>query len=667
MSRTRPSLVDELWLETLERSFAQHAEGADHIDVAKLQIALGLRSEYLARRVLLRFDQDGDGLISRQEFVAGVRKLILGTDSEKLRFVFQLHDEDGNGFIGPTELLRMISLGLAEDEVVTDPDEPRRLAHLLFVMADLNRDGQISFEEFETLARAHPQVLQKMTRSEASWISPNEDLLARLERPRDPRARRIGRLLENRWHGLTFLLLWLLSTAAVFVASWSTSAAEAGCPLPVRIGRGFGACLNWNGALILVPVMRRLLTWVRASWLGRAIPIDEALGFHRLVGHSLVAFGFLHAAAFTYSYTLGHPSSSLGRLLLLTGPGVTGVVLLVVLAVMWSFSRTAVRRSSRFELFYFTHLLYLVWFAVAVIHAPSFIPWVALPLLGWAVEQVLRRRQRARSSVVLSAQALRSGVTRLELERPANFPQRAGDYLFLCIPAIARHEWHPFTISSAPESPTLSVHVRSLGNWTSALRRRVEQDHATGASEPLLAQLDGAYGSPSTEIFESRFAVLIGAGIGVTPFASVLESLVLRANGKSEQPCRLQKVHFFWLNRDQYSFEWFDALLSQLESADHAHLLDVHICMTGGHTGASSAGLEIARDLLHAVGQRDVVTGLRALTQMGHPDWVSVLQQIAEQHAPEAVDVYFCGPAGLARKVRAAAARAGMRFRQEQF
>ena len=28
---------------------------------------------------------------------------------------------------------------------------------------------------------------------------------------------------------------------------------------------------------------------------------------------------------------------------------------------------------------------------------------------------------------------------------------RAGDYIFVLIPAIAKYEWHPFTISSAPE------------------------------------------------------------------------------------------------------------------------------------------------------------------------------------------------------------------------
>ena len=48
-----------------------------------------------------------------------MRKLIFGSERDKLLFAFQLHDDDGDGFIGPTELFRMIALGLAEDDVVT--------------------------------------------------------------------------------------------------------------------------------------------------------------------------------------------------------------------------------------------------------------------------------------------------------------------------------------------------------------------------------------------------------------------------------------------------------------------------------------------------------------------------------------------------------------------
>ena len=52
---------------------------------------------------------------------------------------------------------------------------------------------------------------------------------------------------------------------------------------------------------------------------------------------------------------------------------------------------------------------------------------------------------------------------------------------------------------------------------------------------------------------------------------------------------------------------------------------------------------------------------------MGQPDWERMLYLIREQHAPEPVDVYFCGPPGLATKLRPICARLGMTFREEKF
>lgn len=92
--------------------------------------------------------------------------------------------------------------------------------------------------------------------------------------------------------------------------------------------------------------------------------------------------------------------------------------------------------------------------------------------------------------------------------------------------------------------------------------------------------IDGPYGAPSSHIFRAQHAVLIATGIGVTPFASILQSIMHRY-WKARHTCprcnfewsseipqsimNLRKVDFFWINRDQRSFEWFVNLLSQLE------------------------------------------------------------------------------------------------------
>ena len=62
-----------------------------------------------------------------------------------------------------------------------------------------------------------------------------------------------------------------------------------------------------------------------------------------------------------------------------------------------------VRRSARFELFYFTHLLYVVWLGLAIAHAPSFLLYAGVPIAGFVVEQILRLVRRGKESPILLA------------------------------------------------------------------------------------------------------------------------------------------------------------------------------------------------------------------------------------------------------------------------
>jgi predicted ferric reductase/Ca2+-binding EF-hand superfamily protein len=655
-----PSTRDAALLAILERAFAHHAGKDAVIDPAELQSTLRLRSPYLAKRIFHAFDRDGDGVIRKDEFIAAVRALVAGSAREKLEFAFRVHDDDGDGTLDRDELTRMIAIALAESDTLERATQPaEQLAAALIAKIDTDGDGRVSFEELERAVERRPWLLDKMTRSEAIWIAPNEELIGWLDRESKGDATPLPTADRSKAPRVA-LALWILANVGLLGAMIARGVVSGQQPA-MLIGRALGACIDLNGALILVPMMRGLLTRVRANRLGRALPVDESLDFHKLVGHTLFALAVTHGVAFAIAYPSGH-DAGLGHLLAATRVGLTGVILLLVFAVMWVFSLGFIRRTRRFELFYFTHLLYVAWLGLAIAHAPKFLIFAGVPLLGFAVEQVRRLRRRAPASAVVSAGALRSGVTALEVARPPRFTFQAGDYCFVRIPEIARHEWHPFTISSAPERAALGFHVRSLGNWSAALRRHVEEGRG-----PITAYVDGPYGSPSAHIFQSKNAVLIGAGIGVTPFASVLESIVLRGNGQSERPSTLGHVHFFWLNRDAYSFEWFGALLRELERLDERGMLDVHLCMTGGGAGLTALGLELAREVMHGAGRSDVYTGLRHHTHAGSPDWEKLLGAIAKQHAGAGVDVYFCGPPGLAARLRPICARLGMPFREEQF
>lgn len=162
-------------------------------------------------------------------------------------------------------------------------------------------------------------------------------------------------------------------------------------------------------------------------------------------------------------------------------------------------------------------------------------------------------------------------------------------------------QYHPFTLTSAPEEDYISVHIRCVGDFTKAFAKALGCDFEkkgekkgakdesvvksvsedTSGVDPSLRRvlprvyIDGPFGSASEDVFKFEVAILVGAGIGVTPFASILKSIWYRMNypqGKT----RLRKVYFFWICRDFGSFEWFRSLLLAIEAQDLQDSIEIH-------------------------------------------------------------------------------------------
>ena len=67
-------------------------------------------------------------------------------------------------------------------------------------------------------------------------------------------------------------------------------------------------------------------------------------------------------------------------------------------------------------------------------------------------------------TVVLAVVLLPGNVTNLVIERPVKFDFWPGDWIFLNIPAISFAEWHPFTLTSAPEQKVNGNEAYNLTN-----------------------------------------------------------------------------------------------------------------------------------------------------------------------------------------------------------
>lgn len=75
-----------------------------------------------------------------------------------------------------------------------------------------------------------------------------------------------------------------------------------------------------------------------------------------------------------------------------------------------------------------------------------------------------------------------SGVLELHMKKHG-FKMGPGQYIFLQCPSVSQLEWHPFTLTSAPEEDFFSVHIRVAGDWTAALFK------AFGAEEKVFKEL----------------------------------------------------------------------------------------------------------------------------------------------------------------------------------
>lgn len=62
----------------------------------------------------------------------------------------------------------------------------------------------------------------------------------------------------------------------------------------VWISRGAGLALTFDGALILLPMCRNLLRYVRPKI--RWLPLDESIWFHRQVAYAMLGFTIVHTA-----------------------------------------------------------------------------------------------------------------------------------------------------------------------------------------------------------------------------------------------------------------------------------------------------------------------------------------------------------------------------------
>ncbi|KAH8835726.1 NADPH oxidase A [Flagelloscypha sp. PMI_526] len=480
--------------------------------------------------------------------------------------------------------------------------------------------------------------------------------------------------------------------------------------------RGAGLVLAYDGGLILLPMLRNIIRIIRPR-LAWAFPADENIWFHRQVAYSMAFWSMVHTTAHYVNFINVERTQvrkQTAQQIHYTQPGgITGHFMLLIMVLMYTTAHNKVRQQC-FEAFWYTHHLAFFFMIGIYTHAtgcfvrdsvdPDYIPtfpfystkhclgylswryiiWPGIIYFGERVYREIRARRATRLSKVLVHP---SGAMELRIVKPS-FKYTPGQWLFIQVPEISKFQYHPFTITSAPEDPYVSVHIRQVGDFTRALGERLgvgpsavarmtqeamkgaeKKDgyvssrgdfvEIDGANSLPQVRIDGPYGAPAEDVFNAEVAILVGAGIGVTPFASILKHIWYRQ--KRGNLGVLRRVEFFWVCRDAPSFGWFQSLLQEVEAAQaDPNFLRINIYLTQ----------KIGEDMLWNIAVNDAgadydpLTLLRSRTMFGRPDWMTIYGQMRQaiesgQYVPGSrsqlktkVATYFCGPSVLAKAIK---------------
>ncbi|KAJ2775651.1 hypothetical protein IWQ57_000280 [Coemansia nantahalensis] len=236
------------------------------------------------------------------------------------------------------------------------------------------------------------------------------------------------------------------------------------------------ACISLN-FLLMSPTLLRIL---RETPLRRIVPFDKAVQAHKYVSYTMLFWLVQHVISRYYTFYKA-ANGSKGKLTwatLLFGmkTGQIGHAMVAVLVVMLLAALPVVRRRW-YEVFYLLHHLSFALVILMFLHvkATTFQYYIAAPGAIYVVDRIYRAvRGRFNQPRILSVIKHSANVIELRIERNG-LKYRAGQYVYLCCPSLSWHQWHPFTLTSAPEEGELSVHIRIHGGWTKRLVQRLQQ------------------------------------------------------------------------------------------------------------------------------------------------------------------------------------------------
>ncbi|XP_048228103.1 respiratory burst oxidase homolog protein E isoform X2 [Ricinus communis] len=621
----------------------------------------------------------------------------------RLQIFFDMVDSNGDGRITRDEVQELIMLSASANKLSKLKEQAEEYASLIMEELDPESFGYIELWQLETLLLQRDTYMNYSRPLSTTSVGWNQNISS--FRPQN--------VYRNR---------------AAFQAMGYC----------LCIAKGAAETLKLNMALILLPVCRNTLTWLRSTRARSFIPFDDNINFHKIIACAIAIGVFLHAGnhllcdfprlvnsspdEFALIASDFHNKKPTYHDLITGVEGITGISMVLLMAIAFTLATRQFRRNvvklpaplnrlTGFNAFWYSHHLLGLVYVLLLAHGTFLYlahkwsqknTWlyISAPLLLYVAERSVRTCRSEHYSVkILKVSVLPGNVFCLTMSKPQGFKYKSGQYIFLQCPAISSFEWHPFSITSAPGDESLSVHIRIVGDWTHELKRVFTEvnDSSSVIGRAIFGQVgdvdqrgqpklyvDGPYGAPAQDYQNYDVLLLVGLGIGATPFISILRDLLnntraadyqtdsntetsrsddstnsyasssMTSAGSKKRTQRTTNAHFYWVTREPGSFEWFKGVMDEVAEMDHKGQIELHNYLTSVYEegDARSTLITMVQALNHAKHGVDILSGTRVRTHFARPNWKEVFSKISIKHPLATVGVFYCGMPVLAKELK---------------